>query len=70
MGLSYLVMARRRADTIVSYKTSLNANRNAAVTALWVTLGPMPENRVSRWPTGRYLLSAYPYKVPSSLPLG
>lgn len=35
-----------RADTIISYSTSLNAKRNAAVMALWVTLGPIPYGKI------------------------
>lgn len=35
-----------RADTIISYRTSLNAKRNAAVMALWVTFGPIPDYHI------------------------
>lgn len=31
-----------RAETMASYSTSLKANRNAAVSTLWLTLGAMP----------------------------
>lgn len=31
-----------RVATIVSYNTSLNANKNAAVNTLWLTFGPIP----------------------------
>lgn len=36
---------RRRAATMTSYRTSLNAKRNAAVMALWVTLGMIPKKK-------------------------
>lgn len=43
--LAYLAIERRRrAATMTSYRTSLNAKRNAAVMALWVTLGTIPRN--------------------------
>jgi hypothetical protein len=29
--------------TVASYRTSLNANKNAAVSTLWVTFGPIPD---------------------------
>ncbi len=32
----------RRAATVMSYRTSLNAKRKAAVKTLWLTLGPIP----------------------------
>lgn len=35
-----------RAATVALYKTSLKANKNAAVMTLWVTFGPMPGMRV------------------------
>lgn len=34
-----------RMAIIVSYSTSLKANRKAAVMALWVTLGPIPSSK-------------------------
>jgi hypothetical protein len=43
---SYLYLRRAfflRNETIMSYSTSLKAKRHAAVMALWVTLGPIPE---------------------------
>src|SRR5436305_9002335 len=42
-----MAFARRRAATIISYSTSLKANRNAAVSTLWLTFGPMPAFNVS-----------------------
>src|SRR6266536_4994147 len=33
-----------RSLTVCSYRTSLKANKNAAVSTLWETLGPIPEH--------------------------
>lgn len=37
----------RLALTVTSYSTSLNAKRNAAVSTLWVTFGPIPDQSKS-----------------------
>lgn len=39
---SFLAATLLRAAIVMSYNTSLNANRNAAVRTLWVTFGPIP----------------------------
>jgi hypothetical protein len=41
-AMAYLAAIFLRAATVYEYKTSLNANKNAAVMTLCVTLGPIP----------------------------
>jgi len=63
-----IALALRRAAMVMSYKTSLNAKRNAAVRTLWLTLGAIPRDHVSnvwmRWVSLRYPCRVRPNPPP------